>query len=224
MTRPPADLARAARAVEELLDALGVPIASDPELSETGRRVADALANELLVGYRMDPAEILAEATSSRATGLVVVTGISTTTMCPHHLLPASGVVHLGYLPGAKVVGLGALARLVDCFARRLALQEDLGQRIADALVTHLGARGAGAIVDLAPTCVTARGARQHGARAVTAAWAGSMASDAAARAELTGAVALATGAWSARSGGARGAGEARAERARGDGDAGQPE
>src|SRR5687768_13894116 len=115
MIRKPADLDRAARAVEEFLDALGVPIESDPELTATGQRVAEAFAHELLAGYAMDPAEILSDATSSTSDGLVVVTGIATTTMCPHHLLPASGVVHIGYLPGARVVGLGALARIVEC-------------------------------------------------------------------------------------------------------------
>ncbi|UJR85922.1 GTP cyclohydrolase I [Sandaracinus amylolyticus] len=191
MTRKPADLDRAARAVEAFLDALGVPVSSDPELSETGRRVAEAFARDLLEGYSLDPAAILAEATSSSASGLVVVTGIATTAMCPHHLLPASGVVHVGYLPGDKVVGLGAIARLVDCYARRLILQEDLGQRVVDALVTHLGARGAGAVVDLVPTCMTVRGGRRHGSRAVTTAYAGVMAADASARQELLAAIAV---------------------------------
>ncbi|MDQ3033000.1 MAG: GTP cyclohydrolase I [Myxococcota bacterium] len=210
MIRKSADLDRASRAVEELLDALGVPVSSDPELAQTGRRVAEAFAHELLAGYAMDPAQILGESTGSAASGLVVVTGIATATMCPHHLLPASGVVHVGYLPGDRVVGLGALARLVDCYARRLILQEDLGQRIADALVEHLGARGAGAIVDLSQACVTARGVRQHGARAVTSAFAGSMARDAAARQEMSAAVALSLPGIS-RSGAADGPGAERA-------------
>lgn len=201
------DLDRASRAVEDLLDALGTPVDSDPELAGTGRRVAEAFANELLVGYSMDPAEILTEATSSTTSGLVVVTGVATTTMCPHHLLPASGVVHVGYLPGERVVGLGSLARLVECYARRLILQEDLGQRIADALVEHLGARGAGVIVDLAPSCMTARGVRQAGARAVTWAFAGSMTTDAGARSELTASVALASsGGYRTAHGGSDGA------------------
>lgn len=192
--RPAPDLERAASAIEAFLAAIGAPVGSDPELEGTGRRVAEAFALDLLSGYAMDPAVILAEATSSSADGLVVVSGVATTAMCPHHLLPATGVVHVGYLPGDKVVGLGALARLVDCFARRLILQEDLGQRIADALVEHLGARGAGAIVDLAPTCVTARGGRRHGARALTTAFAGEMKTDGSLRRELLIAVSLATG------------------------------
>ena len=178
MSRGP-DLERAARAVEEFLDALGVPASSDPELKATGRRVAEAFAEDLLSGYRDDPAEILADATDSEAPGLVVVTGLATSITCPHHLMPAPGVVHLGYLPGERVVGLGALGRLVDCFSRRLILQEDFGERLAGALMDHLGARGAAAIVDLTPTCMTARGDRRHGARAVTTAFAGALSDDA---------------------------------------------
>lgn len=137
----------------------------------------------------MDPREILAESTASTADGLVVLAEIPTTTMCPHHLLPATGVVHVGYWPGGRVVGLGALGKLVECFSRRLALQEDLGASIASALVEELGAKGAGAIVDLAPGCVTIRGGKHHGARAVTAAFAGEAKTSASARAEMWAAI-----------------------------------
>lgn len=155
---------------------MGAPIGVDPELNGTGRRVAEAYANDLLSGYAQDPAAILADATASDAPGLVLVTNIAAATMCPHHLMPATGVVHVAYLPGERVAGLGALARLVDCFSRRLALQEDLGRSIASGLSDHLGARGAAAIVDLAPTCMSARGDRRHGARAVTMAYTGAIA------------------------------------------------
>lgn len=167
------DVQAAARAIEAFLTALGHPPASDPELVGTGRRVAEAYAQELLAGYAQDPAVILADATASEAPGIVVVTDVGVTTTCPHHLLPASGVAHVGYLPGERVVGLGALARLVHCFARRLILQEDLGARVAEALVTHLGARAAACALDLSPTCMTARGEREHAARAVSVAYAG---------------------------------------------------
>ena len=185
------DLPRAARAIEEFLAAIGAPT-DDPELKGTGARVAEAFATDLLCGYDLDPKVILADRTVSRAPGLVLVTSVATTTVCPHHLLPASGVAHVGYWPAEGVVGLGAIARLVDCFSRRLALQEDLGQQIADALVTHLGARAAGAVLDLAPACMTARGERRHGARALTSAFAGAATGDAAMRAELLSAIAVA--------------------------------
>lgn len=184
------DLSRAARAIEEFLRAVGAPVDADPELRETGRRVAEAFANELLSGYRADPAAILAQATSSDAPGMVLVTSIATATTCPHHLMPAEGVAHVGYLPGARVVGLGQLAGLVDCFARRLVLQEELGRSVARALVEHLGARAAGVVLDLSPSCLTARGERRHGARAVTAAYEGPEAE--ALRAQMTAAIAAA--------------------------------
>jgi GTP cyclohydrolase IA len=171
------DVDRAARAIEEFLRAVGAPVDSDPELAQTGRRVAEAFAEDLLDGYRQDPGAILSESTASDASGLVVIAQIATATICPHHLMPATGVVHVAYLPGDRVVGFGALARLVDCYAHRLMLQEDLGRSIARALETHLEARGAAAIVDLAPTCLTARGSRRHGARAITSAYAGEIAS-----------------------------------------------
>lgn len=167
------DLDVAAEAIERFLAAIGHPVGSDPELSQTGRRVAEAFATELLAGYALDPATILADTTETRAPGLVLLSDIATTVICPHHLLPAPGVVHVAYLPGNRVVGLGALARLVDCHARRLTLQEDVGEAIVRSLVTHLGARAAGCVVTLRPTCVTARGSRQHGAQATTSAFAG---------------------------------------------------
>jgi GTP cyclohydrolase IA len=179
------DVDRAARAIDEFLRALGHAPESDPELRETGERVARAFSEELLSGYAMDPAGILGERTASPARGLVMLTSVAATTVCPHHLLPATGRVHLGYLPGGAVVGLGALGRLVDCYSRRLVLQEDLAQSIAGALIEHLGARGAGCVVDFDQACVVARGERRHGTRAIAMAFAGSMENDAAARAEL---------------------------------------
>jgi GTP cyclohydrolase I len=182
--RGPVDLAKAARAIDDFLGALGLDPKSDPELRETGRRVAQAYAQELLDGYDQEPAAILAEHTASSSRGLVMVAHVPVATMCPHHLLPALGVAHVGYLPGERVVGLGALGLLVDCFARRLTLQEDLCQNVADALITHLGARGAGCAADLAQGCVTARGERRHGARSYTVATAGVLATDEGARRE----------------------------------------
>jgi GTP cyclohydrolase I len=88
-------------------------------------------------------------------------------------LLPATGTLHLGYLPGDRIVGFGALERLAHAFSRRLILQEALCEQIADALVQHLGARGAGCIAELQPTCLVARGKRPAHARVVTAATSG---------------------------------------------------
>ncbi len=192
------DLTRAARAIDEFLSAIGAPT-GDPELAGTGRRVAEAFALDLLSGYGEDPVRILAEGTGSHSAGLVVVTDLAAATICPHHLLPAMGNVHVGYFPGERVVGLGALGRLVDCYARRLALQEDIGQQIADALVAHLGARAAGVAIDFEQACVSARGERRHGARAYTVAFAGAAQDGAPLRAELLHALPPATSRGGAR-------------------------
>ncbi len=179
------DVERAARAFDELLAALGAPVETDPELRGTGARAAAAWADDLLAGYDADPAAILGESTASSADALVVLRDLPATTMCPHHLLPAVGVVHVAYLPAARVVGFGAVGELVDCYTRRFALQEDIACEIARALATHLGAHFAYVAVDLSPTCVTSRGARRHPARALTVAAAGPRASDRALCAEV---------------------------------------
>jgi GTP cyclohydrolase I len=169
------DRARAAAAVSELLRALGFVPERDADLANTAQLVADCYADELLVGYRMDPAQILAQSVGATSSDVVAVRGIEATVMCPHHLMPASGVVHMAYAPSDKVVGFGALARLCRCFTRRLTLQETLVQSIADALVEHLGARGAACVAELSPTCLTARHDDCHSARALSIATAGEM-------------------------------------------------
>ena len=170
------DRDRAAAAIEEFLAALGHPPASDPELGNTGRLVASAFADDFLVGYAMDPATILSQTVGENAgSDVVAVCDVQTSILCPHHLMPATGVVHVCYAPAGRVVGLGALSRLIECYARRMILQETLVQSIADALCLHLGARGAGCIAELSPTCLTARGERCGGARAICIGTAGEM-------------------------------------------------
>ena len=168
------DLDRAARAIDEFLAALGHTAATEPEIAGTGERVAQAFADDLLAGYGADPATILSEtcATTSR-TDLVVVRGIAVSVTCPHHLLPSPGSATVAYRPTDRLVGLGAMGRLVQCFGRRLALQETVAQQVADALVEHLGAASAGCALDLQPLCMIARGDRQHQARAISVATAG---------------------------------------------------
>lgn len=171
-------LDEAERALETFLRAIGAPVDDDPELRGTPRRVAEAYANELLSGYDDDPAAILADSTASSAKDLIVVRDLSIATMCPHHLLPATGIAHVGYLPGRRIVGLGALGKLVDAYSRRFALQEDLASNVANALIEYLGARGAACVIDLSPTCMTIRGDKRAHARAVSMAFRGALEKD----------------------------------------------
>lgn len=164
----------AREAVRALLRALGQPLDVDPELSGTPERVVSLMADELLDGYRADVAEILRDGVEATERGLVVLEGIRYTSMCPHHLLPSEGLADVAYLPGARVVGLGTLVRLVDAFAHRLTLQETMGRAIAEALVSHVGADGAGVRLRAQHGCLAHRGPRQAGARFVTVSLAGS--------------------------------------------------
>jgi GTP cyclohydrolase I len=142
----------------------------------TPRRVAEAFRDDLLDGYGQDPGAILAAAMPAAGDDLVAVTGIDFHAVCPHHLLPYRGTACVAYVPGGRVVGFGVLARLVDCFAHRLVIQEVLARQVADALVRHLGARGAACILDAEQMCLTVRGERRREARAHAQAFAGSMA------------------------------------------------
>lgn len=175
----------AARAVRAFLHALSLPVDDDPELRDTPARVARAFADELLDGYRRDPAAALAGALPSASRDLVALRGIRYVSVCPHHLLPAEGVAAVGYLPGGRIVGLGDIVQLVEALAHRLVLQETLGAQIADALVAHLGARAAGVVLVARHACLSLRGERQGDAAVVTQSFAGAWRDDATARAEF---------------------------------------
>lgn len=161
-----ADRAGLERAFVALLEAAGVDL-SDPHLAGTPARAAAAWADEFIDGYRVSPAEALGELSPAPAdVGLVAVTHLDFTGVCPHHLLPWRGVAHLAYLPGEHLAGFGRLASLVDCLAHRLVLQEDLARNLAQAMVEVLGARGAGVVLDAEQSCMTLRGERRAGSRA----------------------------------------------------------
>jgi GTP cyclohydrolase I len=157
------DREKAAEAIESFLRALDLKPEEDPELRGTGRRVAEAFADELLRGYRIDARAALRRHLVGASTGLIVVRDIAVATMCPHHLLPAQGKATIAFAPNANAVGLGAVVALVDDLARRLVLQETLGEDIAGALFEELGARWVACRLVLAHGCMTARGERAHG-------------------------------------------------------------
>jgi len=216
---PDPDDSRLAAAIEHFLDALGLPpdVRRSEHLVGTGRRVAEAWRDDLLDGYRSDPAVLLGDSMPASGRDLVALTGIDYHSMCPHHLLPSRGVAHVAYVPGQRVVGFGQLARLVDCFAHRLILEEDLARSVADALVLHLGARGAACVLDAEQTCLTVRGERRRHARAHAQAFAGAMARDGALQRRFLSAIAKGRAGAAARraASSAKRAGTARPEKPR---------
>lgn len=162
-------------AIQAFLEAVGAPL-DDPEVRKAPELVAEAWCHDLLDGYAMNPAEILRETTASNAPGMVVLRQLPLSTICPHHLMPSTGYADIGYLPSKRVVGFGALEKLAHCYSKRLALQEDIANNIALALVEHLGAKGAGCRIVMEPTCLSARKERAHSsARVSVCAWHGSL-------------------------------------------------
>ena len=172
----------AEEAVETLLRVMG----EDPErdgLRETPRRVVRALL-EMTAGYDESPADILSKTFAEHSDELIVLRGIDFHSMCQHHLLPFQGVAHVGYLPG-KVVGISKLARLVHCFARRLQIQERMTQQIADAVATHLEARGVGVIIAAHHLCMGCRGVKLPATQLITSSMLGTLRSDPNTRSEF---------------------------------------
>lgn len=176
------EASEAEEAVETLLRAMG----EDPErdgLRETPRRVVKALL-EMTAGYDESPADILSKTFAEHSDELIVLRGIDFHSMCEHHLLPFQGVAHVGYLPG-KVVGISKLARLVHCFARRLQIQERMTQQIADAVATHLEARGVGVIIAAHHLCMGCRGVKLPATQLITSSMLGTLRSDPNTRSEF---------------------------------------
>lgn len=134
-------------------------------LRETPRRVAD-MYEELTEGYSMSPKEILSREWNE-VTGMVIAKEIDFFSLCEHHLLPFYGRVHIGYIPSRAVVGISKLARLVDCFSRRLQLQERMTKQIADAINENLHPYGVAVVIQARHLCMQMRGVKS-GADIVT--------------------------------------------------------
>jgi GTP cyclohydrolase I len=179
------DRPAAARAIEAFLRALDHDPAGDPLLSGTAERVAEAWCDELLTGYAVDVDALLAPNVFAGGSDLVVVRDIAVTTTCPHHLMPSTGVATVAFAPEEHLIGVGTVARVVDAFARRLALQERIGEQVVAALQKHIAPRWVAARLVFTHTCMTARGEKAHGARVETVAIAGGDVDEAAVHAVL---------------------------------------
>ncbi len=127
-------------------------------LRDTPRRVADMFA-ELTEGYSMNPKEILSREWSE-VSGMVVAKEIGFFSLCEHHILPFYGKVHIGYIPSKAVVGLSKLVRVVDCFSKRLQLQERMTKQIADAINESLKPHGVVVVVQARHLCMEMRGVK----------------------------------------------------------------
>ena len=176
----PIDPARAQRAARELLLALGCDL-DDENIRETPRRMAEAYAEFLTP----QPFNATTFPNDEGYDELVLARAIPFRTLCEHHMLLFSGVAHVGYLPGERILGLSKLARLVGHFAAQPQTQERLTMQVARCLEANLRPRGAGVVLEAGHTCMTQRGIRAHGATTVTSALLGTLRTDPRSRAEF---------------------------------------
>ncbi len=174
------DLRRAERAMADFLGALGVDV-TDDALVETPARVARTYGDLL----SPQPVNLTTFPNSEGYDELVVMRDIAFHSVCEHHILPFVGVAHVGYLPGARILGLSKLARVVEHFARRLQVQERLTGQVAHWLSEHLKPRGVGVVVEAEHLCMSLRGVQSTRARTVTSALRGVLRDDDRTRSEF---------------------------------------
>ena len=180
---PPVDQARIARAVREILVAVG----EDPDregLLDTPTRVARMYA-ELFSGLHEDPRVHLRKFFAEEYDEVVLVRDISFNSMCEQHMLPFMGQAHIGYVPDGRVIGLSKLARVVEVVARRPQVQERMTETIANLLLEELEAKGVAVVIEATHTCMTIRGIRKPGSLCVTSAMKGIFRSNLSSRSEI---------------------------------------
>jgi GTP cyclohydrolase I len=177
------DTERIERAVTEILLAVGEDIEREG-LRETPRRVADMYA-ELLAGMNEDPKQHLSSIFSEDYDEIVLLRDIPFYSICEHHLMPFIGSAHVAYLPAGVVLGVSKLARIVDCFARKLQIQEQLTSQIADFIMNSLKPRGVAVVLEASHSCMTIRGIKKPGSVMVTSALRGIFKRDPRSRSEI---------------------------------------
>jgi len=174
----------AEKGIKELLKSIG----EDPDregLIDTPKRVVKAYA-ELTAGYSKDAGEILSKQFSSDYTGIVLLKDIDFVSVCEHHLLPFTGKAHVAYIPSTgKVVGLSKLARLVEMYGRRLQLQEQMTDQIANAMEKYLTPHAVAVVIQASHSCMACRGIKKANATMVTSSLRGWFKTDPEPRAEV---------------------------------------
>jgi GTP cyclohydrolase IA len=178
--RQEVNLPAAERAVRDLLLALGRD-PSSPHLTDTPRRVAESFA-EMLTPREFD---LTTFPNDENYDELVLVRSIPVQSLCEHHMLPFTGVAHVGYLPGERILGLSKLARVVELFARDLQVQERLTIQVANWLQEHLAPKGVGVVIEAEHMCMSLRGVQARGSRTITSAVHGVLRENAASRQEF---------------------------------------
>jgi GTP cyclohydrolase IA len=181
---PGKDLDNIAKAYRELLHGIGEDIEREG-LRRTPDRAARAL-EFLTQGYRQNLDEIINDAVfDSGASEIILVKDIELYSLCEHHLLPFIGRAHVAYIPDGKVIGLSKVARIVDVFARRLQIQENLTTQIAESLMNCLEPSGVAVVVEAKHLCMMMRGVEKQNSLMKTSCLLGVFKDDARTRSEF---------------------------------------
>ncbi len=163
-------------------------LGEDPEregLVRTPQRVAKAMA-WLTRGYELTPEEVVGTAIfNENHEGMVMVRDIELYSLCEHHMLPFFGRAHVAYIPNGRIVGLSKIPRIVEVFARRLQVQERLGEQIANAIDDVLKPRGVGVVIEAVHLCMMMRGVEKQSSRTTTSSLRGVFREDARTRSEF---------------------------------------
>lgn len=176
------------KSMEEAVHTILQNIGEDPDrqgLEKTPYRVAK-MYKEVTRGYNESPENLINQAHFDvEYDEMVVVTNIDFYSLCEHHMLPFFGVAHVGYIPDGKVVGLSKIPRIVDMFARRLQVQENMTHQIADVLNKHLQPDGVGVVIEGYHMCMMMRGVQKQKAKMITSSLIGSFKEDPKTRTEF---------------------------------------
>ena len=178
--REKVDLPAAERAVRDLLLALGRD-PSSPHLADTPRRVARSFT-EMLTPREFD---LTTFPNDEHYDELVLARDIPVQSLCEHHMLPFTGVAHVGYLPGERILGLSKLARVVELFSRDLQVQERLTVQVSNWLQEHLAPKGVGVVIEAEHMCMSLRGVQATGSRTITSSVHGALREDGRSRQEF---------------------------------------
>ncbi len=174
--------------IEEAVRTIIKELGENPEregLLGTPARVRKAY-EYLMQGYKQNPSDILRGAIlNEECNHMIIVRDIELYSMCEHHMLPFFGKCHIGYIARNRIYGVSKLARLVDCFARRLQVQERLTQQIAASLMEPIEAEGVGVVIEAQHLCMMMRGVSKQNSRMVTSAMLGSFRNEHATRDEF---------------------------------------
>ncbi|HBG26140.1 MAG: GTP cyclohydrolase I FolE [Planctomycetes bacterium GWF2_41_51] len=183
MAKKKVDIGKIEKAVTDILLAIGEDINREG-LKLTPKRVAGMYA-ELLAGESEDPTQYIKSVFNEKCDEIILLRDIPFYSVCEHHMMPFIGKAHVAYLPQDCVLGVSKLARVVDCFARRLQIQERLTSQIADFLIEHINPQGVAVVIEASHSCMTIRGIKKPGSTMVTSALRGIFKKDPRSRAEV---------------------------------------